>query len=156
MLGVWKPHYFTISINSLTTDQNVVFPHDFPVNHHVSYSIIDDSLVCINEISGVEEYSLSRNGVQRIFLPGIHVSRTFSDRAGNVWFTTIGNGLYRLYSDAFMTIHLTGKRDWSVFGPQHQLKPGGGSTNDPGINHNVIFPFTYPGLLGCWHVETGG
>jgi ligand-binding sensor domain-containing protein len=72
---------------------------------HVSFSILGDSLVYSNETGGSFEYNL-HSGKSRRFLPGIMVSRTFVDRTGNTWFTTMGSGLYRLNTNDIQTVHL--------------------------------------------------
>jgi len=144
ILSVLKSHPFTMGISSLVTNRKIEYPKDWPVNEHVSYSIIYDSLVCNNGISGVEEYSLSAHGVQRKFLPGIHVSRTFSDRAGNIWFTTIGNGIYRLKSDEVRSVVLpeNGMGVTSV----HSIELSHGGKLLLGVNHDGIFALKYPEL----------
>lgn len=106
-LWVWKTDSFTTRLNSIGSDQTALFPDDgYPLTMHVSFSILHDSLVCSNELSGVKVYGLSGPVYGQTFLPGKQVSRTFGDRAGNVWFTTLRNGLYRLKSDEFRTVVL--------------------------------------------------
>ncbi len=94
------------AIRLLSADSTVSLPYDYVHDAHISYSIVGDSLVYSNESGGSFEYNWN-TGRSRQFLPGISVSRTFRDRAGNTWFTTLGAGLYRLNSNDIQTVHLT-------------------------------------------------
>jgi ligand-binding sensor domain-containing protein len=70
---------------------------------HRSFTSAGDSLFFKNEQYGTIEYNLNTLEQKR-FLPGVEVSKTFSDATGNLWFTTMGHGIYRLNSDEFRTI----------------------------------------------------
>jgi ligand-binding sensor domain-containing protein len=94
------------AIRSLSADSVVILHDDSIHDTHISFSIIGDSLVYSNETVGSFEYNW-QTGKSRRFLPGIAVSKTFRDRAGNTWFTTLGAGLYRLNSNDIQTVHLT-------------------------------------------------
>lgn len=72
----------------------------------ISYSIIDDSLVCANSSDGTTEFSTKNISNPKKFLPGISVTRTFKDDEGNKWFTTIGQGIFKLNSEDFKNITL--------------------------------------------------
>jgi ligand-binding sensor domain-containing protein len=93
-------------ISSLVGSQSETYPSGYPAAKQVSLSILDDSLLYFNQISGVLEYSMPRGIVSRRLLQGIQVSRTFGDHAGNLWFTTLGNGIFRLNSEEIRTIRL--------------------------------------------------
>jgi len=134
----------TTKISSLINDQSEAYPFDFPVYNHVSYSIIDDSLLYINRFSGTEEYSMPRGIVKRKLLPGKKVSRVFSDRAGNVWLTTLESGIYRLNSDEFKTIHLP-ENGLGLTAVQSIALNSTGDRLLIGDNHNGIFILSLPG-----------
>jgi ligand-binding sensor domain-containing protein len=107
--GSWcvtRSDFFTTKISSLITGQTKVFPFGFPRYVHINYSITDDSLLYIDQFSGVKEYSMPGGALRRKLLAGKRVSRTFGDQAGNLWFTTLGNGIFRLNSNDFKTIQL--------------------------------------------------
>jgi len=104
--GVFRVDTFENQISSLVSSQAETYPSGYPVSKHITFSIVDDSLLYFNEISGVMEYSMPRGIVRRRLLPGNQISRTFGDRAGNLWFTTLGNGIFRLNSDEIRTIQL--------------------------------------------------
>jgi ligand-binding sensor domain-containing protein len=107
-----SPHYLVYksapggyTIRSLSGNTVVQCRYDSVHNSHVSFSIIGDSLIYSNETSGSLEYNVN-TGRRRRFLEGIVVSKTFEDRTGNTWFTTLGSGLYRLNSNDIQTVHL--------------------------------------------------
>ncbi len=80
--------------------------HIVPVNDRfpqtISIRIEGDSALWFGELSGCMAYNL-RTGQTDRFLPGKPVSRVFHDRDGNLWFCTMGQGIYRLSSDEFRT-----------------------------------------------------
>ena len=92
-------------IRSLATGAVKIVPFGFSRYRHVSYTILDDSIVCENESIGSTHYTLG-SSLSRSFLQGVEVSRSFRDDEGNIWFTTIGRGLYRLNSVEFRNISL--------------------------------------------------
>src|SRR5262249_48134975 len=61
--------------------------------------------VFTNELSGSYAYNL-HSGQTTQFLPGIAVSRVFRDAGGDLWFTTLGEGIFKLNSSEFRTITL--------------------------------------------------
>lgn len=81
--------------------------HVFPQKHFglINVALFDDSLVYTNELSGSYEYNL-HSGQTKHFLPGITVSRTFRDASGDLWFTTLGEGIFKLNSSEFRIISL--------------------------------------------------
>jgi len=103
-LLVCREGMFNSTIKLLSTGER--FDLVFHVTHS-SYSILDDSLVYANESSGSTEFNIHDIGNPRIFLPGITVTRVFRDSEGNRWFTTSGQGIFRLNSDNFRNITLT-------------------------------------------------
>src|SRR6202030_2442034 len=100
----WDKRDYT-SIWSHVTGKTISLPFDWHNFRHVSYSLIGDSLVYFNALTGTTEYNI-HTGFTKLFLPGKEVSRTFRDDSGNLWFTTMGEGIYRLNSDEFSTIRL--------------------------------------------------
>ncbi len=106
--AVWRGLSTRTVIHSLVTGQVIHFPVHFAKkldNSIVTYSIVGDSTLYLNKFSGTLEYGLHRAGVQQRLLPRRKVSRVFGDRAGNLWFTTLGSGIYRRNSADFRTIH---------------------------------------------------
>jgi len=139
---VWRFANDQGCMRSLITGRIRYFPFNYYHFRHVSYSIIDDSVVCSNESVGSTEYTLYSTRT-RSFLPGIEVSRAFRDDDGNTWFTTIGHGLYRLNSDEFRNITLGQPlyKGCSVFAIKK-------FTNElvVGSNRNSIFRFHLPDM----------
>jgi ligand-binding sensor domain-containing protein len=73
----------------------------------LSVILMDDNLLFFNTINGSCEYNI-RERVYRHFLPGKPVSRIFKDFDGNLWFSTMGQGIFRLNSDRFHTKTIPG------------------------------------------------
>ncbi|HXB34592.1 MAG TPA: two-component regulator propeller domain-containing protein [Puia sp.] len=143
--AVWRTGLATAKIRSFVDGRSMKIPFGFPIASHESYSIVKDSLLFDNQFSGAVEYDPQRERVIQRFLPGRRVSRTFRDRAGNLWFTTLGSGLFRLKSDEIRTIHFpeAGIGVSSV----HSIALN--ATKDRllvGDNHCVIYPLSLPDL----------
>ncbi|MBS1663147.1 MAG: histidine kinase [Bacteroidetes bacterium] len=141
-ISVWRKEMGESRIRSLSTGKERAFPFAYPQMRQVCYSIVDDTIVYSNEVSGSTEYRL-HSGTTRNFLPGIEVSRTFRDDEGDLWFTTIGHGLYRLNSTEIRTISLKQPPfgDCAV----HSIVRAGGELL-VGSNHNSIFRFSLPSM----------
>jgi ligand-binding sensor domain-containing protein len=88
------------SILSLATGRLVGRTLGQDMFRHISFTLLQDSLLYINEILGSTENNIS-SGKTRRFLSGKPVSRVFRDMDGNLWFATLGQGIYRLNSDQF-------------------------------------------------------
>jgi two-component sensor histidine kinase len=102
-IAVWRTYYpYNTAIKSLKTGNTAFFPCDVG---HISYAISDDSLVYMNKTEGSFEYNIN-TGIQRHFLPGVVVSGAFRDDEGDTWFTTLGQGIFRLNSEEFRNIEL--------------------------------------------------
>ncbi len=139
---IWRVDSNRAAVQSFVTEKITTFPLDWIHFRHLSYTSVDDSLFYINEFSGASEYNTT-TGTTRLFLPGKQVSRTFKDATGNTWFTTLGQGIYRLNSDEFRTIRLNapGMEASSVFSINKM-----GNQLRAGDNHNYIFGFSLPGM----------
>src|SRR5580658_1133932 len=143
--AVWRTGNATAKIRSFVDGRSMKIPFGFPINSHESYSIIEDSLLFDNEFSGAVEYDPQRERVIQRFLPGRRVSRTFRDRAGNLWFTTLGSGLFRLNSDEIRTIHFP-EAGIGVSSVHSILLNAIKDRLLVGDNHNVIYPLSLPDL----------
>ena len=71
-----------------------------------SLELIGDSLAYFNLSIGVDEVNV-KTGQKRRYMPGVQVSRTFRDDEGNLWFSTMGQGIYRLNSNEIKNMILT-------------------------------------------------
>jgi ligand-binding sensor domain-containing protein len=149
---VWRSELTKGCIQSLATGKVINIPFTYLNFRHVSYNIVDDTLVYTNESTGSTEYHV--NSIHtKTFLPGVEVSRAFHDDEGNTWFATIGQGLYRLNSEEFRNIRL----NQPLYGncSVHSLK----KLNNEllvGSNRNSIFRFRLPGMesLGFQHLNS--
>ena len=102
---VWRESPNRSAIESLTSGQISYRLFEQWHYKHITYSLPSDSLVYFNEVTGAAQFNWN-SGKEVLFLPGKQVSRTFRDQDGNLWFTTLGQGLFRLNSDNFKTISL--------------------------------------------------
>jgi len=104
--GIYNRHIF-LAKNLLITRDNknmrisglnsqreklIAFPTDF-----LKFINIKDSLLAICKHSGVDILNVS-NFSQTSFLAGIPVTGCIIDQEGSLWFSTLGQGLYRLNS----------------------------------------------------------
>jgi ligand-binding sensor domain-containing protein len=139
---IWRVDSNLTAVRSFVTGKISSFPFEWIHYRHLSFTSVSDSLFYINEFSGAKEYNPS-TGSTRLFLPGKQVSRTFRDATGNTWFTTLGQGIYRLNSDEFRTIRLNapGMEASSVYAINridNRLLVGD--------NHNYVFNFSLPDM----------
>ena len=125
-------------VRNLITGQTASRPYDLATKH-LTYTLDGDSLVWFNEILGATQYNL-RTGDSTVFLPGIRVSRTFRDRDGDLWFTTLNHGIYRLNSERIRTIRFP-----SVEEPQSAVTTIAriGGVIRVGNNHGRVFNVGY-------------
>jgi streptogramin lyase len=100
---IWWEQPSITGIHSFVTGNTIHLPFGNGKFEHNTFSSFGDSLFLFNENSGVREYN-ARTGSFRRLLPGKPVSRTFRDATGNLWFATMGQGIYRLNSDEFQTV----------------------------------------------------
>ena len=135
--AIWRSGVFETTIHSFKTGKTISLPFEQAHFRFTNFSVVDDSLFYVNENRGSTEYNIN-TGESKRFLPGKAVSRTFRDAMGNIWFTTLGQGIYRLNSDEFRTIPLKvpGMEQSSV----HSIKKMDGELF-VGDNHNYIFHF---------------
>lgn len=141
----WRTYYpYNTAIKSLMTGRTIYFPC---LVGHISYTISDDSLIYMNKTDGSFEYNIN-TGIKKHFLPGIVVSSTFRDDEGDTWFTTLGQGIFRLNSEEFRNIEL--------------LAPGGikcgvhsirriGKDLYVGSDHFFVFHFILPHFTADAH-----
>ena len=138
--GMWRKNHQECIIRSLRTNKEISLPFEEREFRAITLSLVDDSLAYFNESTGCTQYNIHTGSTKR-FLPGREVSRVFRDATGNLWFTTLGEGIFRLNSDEFRTVRLTSKRVrqlavWSIKRIGRELWAG---TND-----NIIFRLSLP------------
>jgi len=141
--ALWRVDSDNAAIRIFSTGRQLNIPFERKAYRHLSYTSAGDSLYYFNEFGGAREYNV-RTGQTKRFLPGKQVSRTYRDGTGNTWFTTLGQGIYRLNSDEFRTILLkvpSGTEESSVW----SINRIGGQLV-VGDNHNYIFYFSLPDM----------
>jgi ligand-binding sensor domain-containing protein len=91
---VWRNNE-QMTFHSFLTNKNITSP---AVDGHTNFSIIDATQVGLATSAGAVVYDVNNpNSVQR-FLDGVRISGIKKDKEGNLWFTTLGQGVYRLNS----------------------------------------------------------
>jgi ligand-binding sensor domain-containing protein len=139
---IWQDYQTGIYIQVFAKNTRALLPINKFYNKHISHTLLDDSLAYINESSGSVEYNIN-TGQSRRYLPGIPVSRVFRDHTGDLWFTTLGKGLFRLRSSEWKTIRL------KVEGGETSMVTAITKIGNElwiGDNHNYIFTYALPGL----------
>jgi hypothetical protein len=138
---VWKG-LETFNILSFSKNNITRLPIDQLHYQHISFSMFDDSLLYINQMSGCIEYNIN-TGQTRNYLPGIPASRVFRDVQGNLWFTTKGEGIFRLNLNEWKTISLTVEHDEkSMVTAITRI----GNELWVGDNHGYLFRYALPDL----------
>lgn len=110
---IYRSDSLVTTVRSFVTGRSFTIPFQRVNYKHLSFTSDGDSLFYINEMSGTTEINV-HTGPTRRFLPGMTVSKTYKDAMGNTWFTTIGQGIYRLNSDEFQTIRIRGQDSLAV------------------------------------------
>lgn len=103
---IWRSDSLHTTVRSFASGRTFTFHFEKENYRHISYGVLkDDSLFYVNETTGSTQINI-HTGRTQTFLPGTQVSKIFRDITGNLWFTTLDQGLYRLNSDEFRTIGL--------------------------------------------------
>jgi ligand-binding sensor domain-containing protein len=139
-LMAWEFPYGSYRFLSTKTGKWVDFGSDSFNKKHISLSLVGDSLIYRNGSSGVLEYNIFTGGI-RSFSLGARISRTFRDDEGNTWFTSLGQGLFRLNSDDIRNIPLAAKNNvrsiaLTIRKADHELLVGG--------SYSMVFRFALP------------
>ncbi|HVW63296.1 MAG TPA: two-component regulator propeller domain-containing protein, partial [Puia sp.] len=103
-----KEHAYRYRFASLKLGKTFDFDAERNAMLHVSFSVVSDSTVYRNSTRGTREYNLF-TGTVRDFSIGARISRTFRDDEGNLWFTSLGQGVFRLNSENIRNIKLMDK-----------------------------------------------
>ena len=146
--GVWRADTNKTEIQSLVSGNAINIPFYFSMessDSHISYSMVGDSMLYLNEFFGTLEYNLHQAVVGQRLLPARQVSRVFGDRAGNLWLTTLRSGIYRLNSAHFKMIRFPDQR----FGESSITFIGPNLKGDKlilGDNHNATVQLSLPDM----------
>lgn len=101
-------------------------------NSITEYPFLPDSLaVFFNTKQG--SFAVNWNGkTGAVFLPGKNISKSIRDREGNLWFTTLGEGVYKLTTSSMKT-YASEKEVFAITGYGEELLAGDHS----GVLHHV-------------------
>lgn len=71
----------------------------------ISVYPLSDSTLMLNKGDGAELYNLISDKTIRYFLKGKTVNRCFRDDEGNIWFSTLDEGVYKLNANAILMLN---------------------------------------------------
>jgi hypothetical protein len=74
--------------------------------NHIRYCIIDDNLVGEGLQNGVIIYNINGTDSARYFFKDLPVNGILKDAESNIWFSTLGHGLYKLSSPFVLNVKL--------------------------------------------------
>ncbi|MEP6465364.1 MAG: two-component regulator propeller domain-containing protein [Parafilimonas sp.] len=100
---VWHSTNKTYRAYSFHLKKEIIFKNPSTL---INVQTLRDSFICINTISGCNIRNFYTNKVDSI-LPKESISSVFKDDENNLWFTTLGNGIFKLNSIEFKTLALT-------------------------------------------------
>jgi ligand-binding sensor domain-containing protein len=83
------------SVQSVTAHKDMLFPTTWTF---LNICVVDDEHASVNSAEGSKIYNLNNPDSVQHFLPGVRVCWVKKDQEGNLWFTTLGQGVYRLNS----------------------------------------------------------
>jgi ligand-binding sensor domain-containing protein len=140
--AVFRDKSTQFTVQSFSDNLRRAFPFEEAQYRHVDFSLVDDSLVFVNSIAGTLRINL-HTWKSEFMLQGKEVSRVYRDRSGNLWFTTLGQGIFRLNSDEFRSIRTT-------IGDGEQLQVYSmrriGRELWVGTSRNFVFRYSLPDL----------
>lgn len=94
---VWRSGDFYLSCMSLQKNTVMRYPYKTETGH-INIAAIDDHYTAGCTQNGAFVYNINEHDSIQHYLPGIQVSNMLKDTEGNWWFSTFGNGIYRLNS----------------------------------------------------------
>ncbi|MBO9204577.1 MULTISPECIES: sensor histidine kinase [Niastella] len=80
----------------------------------VNSAVIDDSHAASCTLEGAFVYDVNSPDSIQHHLPGVAISNVFKDSEGSWWFTTMGNGVYRLNSSVALNAQVIEKRQTPI------------------------------------------
>jgi ligand-binding sensor domain-containing protein len=90
----------------LNFDQDKCFSFPFNVNY-INQCIIDKDHVGLGTHDGAYVYDKNDPQNPMHFLPGLSVNNMLRDSEGNLWFTTLGHGVYQLSSPSVLNTRIS-------------------------------------------------
>ncbi|MBO9204578.1 MULTISPECIES: sensor histidine kinase [Niastella] len=105
-------NHWEVTLQAVASDRFMRIPAR---RNQINFSIIDEEHVGLNTVDGTVVYNVNNPDSGQRFLPGVRVCGVLKDKEGNWWFSTLGQGLYRLNSAFVLN---TKYRDYNV---SHQV-----------------------------------
>jgi Histidine kinase/Y_Y_Y domain len=112
-----------INIFNIALKERIKIPEPKGLNW---ISLLADTAIYFNSTNGTTEYNYKKKVFTGRYLEGQNISNTFKDSEGNLWFTSRGNGIWRLYSRAINTITLGDglKQGFSIGNAENKIIAG--------------------------------
>jgi ligand-binding sensor domain-containing protein len=105
-IQVWRSDTLKATTEFLPTGKTQIIPY---TNNHEGFSIIDDSNVALCRNDGVSVFNIHKPGSVQHFLHNIPVNTVLKDFENNLWFSTVGQGVYRLSSPFVLNVAIRKK-----------------------------------------------
>jgi ligand-binding sensor domain-containing protein len=102
---IWRRDTTVAQVVSLQPDSNRITSFPFKVDH-INYSFIDERNIASCTRNGAFVYNIHRPDSSEHFLPGLPVNGALKDSEGNIWFSTLGHGVYKLSSAYVLNVKL--------------------------------------------------
>jgi ligand-binding sensor domain-containing protein len=102
-VGVWRNDSLVTEVRSFKQGRSTTFASK---PYHDNYNIIDESYIGEGTRDGAYIYNIHRPDSTQYFLPGLPVNNMRKDSEGNIWFSTVGHGLYKLGSPFVLNVKL--------------------------------------------------
>jgi ligand-binding sensor domain-containing protein len=101
---IWRRDSLINEIYMCDNNRSFSFPFDF---NNINYCIIDNDRTGIGTRDGAYVYDKNKPETSPLhLLPGLSVNYMMKDTEGNIWFTTLGHGVYQLSSSSMLNIRI--------------------------------------------------
>jgi hypothetical protein len=101
-IWIWRQSVDTMAVKSFKPNTFFTFPYSLD---HTNFSLLDDHHFAICSTSGVLVYDIDNPKQTQYFLPNTCVFNVLKDSEGNLWFSTEGQGVYRLNSSCMQNLY---------------------------------------------------
>jgi ligand-binding sensor domain-containing protein len=100
---MWRKEMDKVQVWSF--ERNKTWQFSTPPGGYVNSVILDQRYGAFCTLSGAVVFDLNTGNVQR-HLSGITISNMLKDSEGNLWFSTMGKGIYRLNSSVVLNVDI--------------------------------------------------
>jgi ligand-binding sensor domain-containing protein len=101
-IWIWRHGVELMAVRSLRSNNYFTFRYSLD---QANYCVIDNNQLAVCSSSGVVVYDVDNQQPTQYFLPNTSVFNVLKDYEGNLWFSTEGQGVYRLNSFYMQNLH---------------------------------------------------